>query len=285
MTKFYLPLLGLCLTLLMACSNGDNNQSNTEEKSDDMAQFTDDQSFKDAHEDPKDASVKNLGEMIEFEVADGNMGKAYAIISPEETTKFLFVFHEWWGLNDNIKEEAERLSQELSNVTVMAIDLYDGQVTADRNEAGKIMSGVKEDRAKAIIDGALAFAGPEAEIATVGWCFGGGWSLKASILLEERGIGCVMYYGMPVREKEQLAPLQADVLGLFAEKDGFITPAVVEEFQGAAKEAGKEVEVHQFDADHAFANPSSPRYAQEAAQKANALALNFLKDKLGQSAN
>ena len=280
-----LLLFGLCATLFWACTNSNNNQTDTDQKSDDMSQFAEDKSFKDAHEDPKEAKVENLGEMIEFNTPDGNTANAYAILAPEETNQFLFVFHEWWGLNDNIKEEAERYAKELGNVSILAVDIYDGKVTADRDEAGKIMQGVSEDRAKAIVNGAIAYAGANAEIATIGWCFGGGWSLKASILAGDQGAGCVMYYGMPTRDKNELAPLKADVLGLFARQDQYITPKVVDEFFTVANMAGKQVSVHQFDADHAFANPSSPRYDELEAQRANTLALGFLKRKLGQAAN
>jgi carboxymethylenebutenolidase len=86
-----------------------------------------------------------------------------------------------------------------------------------------------------------------------------------------------MYYGMPLQKADALAPLKAPILGIFAEKDGWITPQVVANFENLAKATGKSIETHQFDADHAFANPSNPAYKEEAAQKANALALAFLK--------
>ena len=142
------------------------------------------------------------------------------------------------------------------------------------------MQGIQEDRAKAIINGALTYAGDDAKVATIGWCFGGGWSLKSSIIAGDKAAGCVMYYGMPVQEKEAIAPLKADILGIFAENDGWITPEVVTNFETMAKDAGKVITVHQYDADHAFANPSSPRYLKEAAQDANSKALAFLRTKL-----
>ena len=139
---------------------------------------------------------------------------------------------------------------------------------------------VQEERAKAIIQGALAFAGREAKIATVGWCFGGGWSLKAAVQAGKQGEACVLYYGMPVQEKEALAALNAPVLAIFAEQDQWITPEVAENFKNLASEANKSVEIKSYDADHAFANPSSPRYNEQAARDANQAALEFLKANL-----
>lgn len=245
-----------------------------------MAQHVDDPGFKDAHEEPANIDFQGKGEMVEFRTPDGGMGKAYTLRPAETSNKFLFVVHEWWGLNDQVKQEADRLFGELGNVNVMALDLYDGNVTDNPDEAGKLMKAAKPERCEAIIKGALAMAGKDGKVATVGWCFGGGWSLRTSILAGERGAGCVMYYGMPVERADELAPLQADVVGIFAKEDGWINEEVVGKFEALAKATGKQFETHWYDAEHAFANPSSPRYNEAAAQQANAVALKFLKEKL-----
>ena len=104
--------------------------------------------------------------------------------------------------------------------------------------------------------------------------------MRTSILAAERGAGCVMYYGMPVEKAEELAALQVDVLGIFAEQDKWINREVIGKFEALAKATGKKVENHWFVAEHAFANPTSPRYNGAAAQEANALALAFLREKL-----
>lgn len=262
--------LFLSLALLAACSNGGKQQA------DDMADFVEDPEFKDAHDTPREADVAFTGKMIEIPVEGEKPGNAYALMADNNSNKYLLVIHEWWGLNDNIREEAEKLFGELEGVNVLALDLYDGKVATDPNKAGEFMQSVKEERAKAIIEGALAMAGGQAEIATIGWCFGGGWSLKASIMAADRGKACVMYYGMPVQKANELAPIDAPILGIFAEKDGWITPEVAKNFENLAKAAGKSIEIHEFDADHAFANPSNPAYNADAAQQANKLALEFL---------
>jgi carboxymethylenebutenolidase len=262
---------------LFGCSEG--GESTSEVKDAGMEQFADDQEFKDAHETPEEIGYQGKGEMIEFP-AEGQAGLAYGIMTEEPSDKYLLVIHEWWGLNDHIKQEADRLFAELGDVNVLALDLYDGQATADRDEAGKIMNSREEDRLNAIIKGAIAFAGEEAEIGTIGWCFGGGWSLRASILAGEKSNACVMYYGMPVQDAKQLAPLEAPVLGIFAKKDGWINEEVIGNFENLAQATGKDLEVKWYDADHAFANPSSPRYNEAAAQEANQVALDYLREHL-----
>ncbi len=238
--------------------------------------------FVSLHEAPAPFTGKlENGKMISFTTSDGKDGQAYFVRSPKKTNKVLLVFQEWWGLNDYIKQKAEELQKELGNVNVYALDLYDGKVATDPNEAGKIMMTTSEERIRAIIEGAIRHVGPKAKIATIGWCFGGGWSLQASLMAGKQAIGCVMFYGMPEKNIEKLKTLHADVLGLFALQDKNITPAVVDAFQQNMKAAGKHLEVKSYNAVHAFANPSNPKYDKEAAADANARALAFLKKHLG----
>ncbi len=256
--------------------------SNQNDQLEGMEQFVEDESFKEAHDEPKDIDFKGDGDMIEIEVEGGEPAGAYALMTENPSNKYLLVIHEWWGLNDQIKQEADRLFKELGQVNVIALDMYDGKVADNRDDAGKYMQAMKQERGEAIIKGALKMAGADTQIATVGWCFGGGWSLRSSILAGDQGAGCVMYYGMPVMDKTILENLEAEVLGIFAKQDGWITPEVAENFKTTATAIGKKVDIHIFDADHAFANPTSDSYAEEAAQQANELALNFLKSKLAE---
>ena len=236
--------------------------------------------FQAAHETPDAIATPTDGSMMTFPTPDGKTASAYALVPENPDGNFLFVIHEWWGLNDHIKQEAGRLFNSLGDVTVLALDMYDGKVATSQEQAGEFMQAVTEDRANAIIQGALNYAGDEAGIGTVGWCFGGGWSLKASILAGDQGKACVMYYGMPVQEADKLAPIKADILGIFAEKDGWITPEVVSKFESLAKATGENIEIHEYDAVHAFANPSNPKYDKEKADEANAIALKFLQERL-----
>ncbi|PHN04020.1 dienelactone hydrolase family protein [Flavilitoribacter nigricans] len=280
MFKQILFMLLLGSFALVSCNNGGNSDA-TEESSDDMAQFADDEEFKEAHPEPEAIEPPANGEMMTFETPDGKTGSAFAIMPENPNGDFLFVIHEWWGLNDHIKWEAGRLFEGLEGVTVMALDMYDGKVATTQDQAGEFMQAVKEDRAQAIIQGALNYAGPEAGIGTIGWCFGGGWSLRTSIMAGDQGKACVMYYGMPVQEADKLAPIEADILGIFAKQDGWITPEVVNKFESLAKATGESIEIHQYDAAHAFANPSNAEaYNEEATAEANALALNFLQERL-----
>ena len=193
---------------------------------------------------------------------------------------YIFVIHEWWGLNDYIKKESEGLWKDLGNVNVIALDLYDQKIASTREDAAKYMQGVNSDRATAIIKGALLYAGPRAKIYTIGWCFGGGWSLQTSLLARDQAAGCVMYYGMPEKDIEKLRNLHADVLGIFGSKDQWINPKLVNQFAADMQSAHKTLIVKEYDADHAFANPSNPSFDREAKEDAYRRVIAFFKERL-----
>jgi carboxymethylenebutenolidase len=210
-------------------------------------------------------AIDQTGKWVEFDTPDEKGGRGYTIYAENATNKFLFVFHEWWGLNDNIIRESEEWAELFPNVTVIAIDLYDGKVATTREAAAEFMQSADETRIRSIIQGAMEWAGDGAEMATIGWCFGGGWSMQAALMASESAIGCVIYYGMPENDPEKLDALNCKVLGIFAEQDKWINREVVGKYEKAMNESDKAYETFWFDAAHAFANPSNPVFDEEAA--------------------
>ena len=162
-------------------------------------------------------------------------------------------------MNDYIKQEAEKIASETGN-RVIALDLYDKKVAVNRDSAAKYMQGVKNERAQSIIKGAINYVGEKASIATIGWCFGGGWSMQASLLAGKQAKACIIYYGMPENNLEKLSKLNAPVMFVFAQKDEWINKEVVAKFEINMKQAGKDLIVKSYDAHHAFANPSNPHF-------------------------
>jgi carboxymethylenebutenolidase len=237
--------------------------------------------FASLHKDPIYFKIKNpAGTQISFKTPDGQTGGGYEIRNKTKTKNFLFVIHEWYGLNDYIKQEAELLANELENINVIALDLYDGKVAATADSAMKYMSGVKPERLENIIKGAISYAGADAKIYTIGWCFGGMWSLQASILAAKQGAGCVMYYGRPETNVAKLQQLNTDVIGFFGNQDKSITPEKVTEFENNMKAAGKNLTVYRYDAGHGFANPSNPVFNKEARDDAHKKTLEFLRQRI-----
>ncbi|HEX8429048.1 dienelactone hydrolase family protein [Hymenobacter sp.] len=242
-----------------------------------FAMLATNEDFSGGHDAPLPYTYAGEGKAIEFKTPDGRTGKGFEVKSATSSDKYLFVIHEWWGLNDYIKQEVAQYAKDLPGVNIIALDLYDGQVATTPEEAGKYMQSVKTDRAQAIIKGAVQYAGPKAQVASVGWCFGGGWSLQTALLAGKQDVGCVMYYGMPEKDVAKLKTLNTDVLGLFASQDKWINPEVVAQFQKDMAAANKKVTIKSYDADHAFANPSNPKYNKTFGDDAHALSVAYFK--------
>lgn len=246
-----------------------------------FALLTQDKKFVNAHLEPLPFTLQSpVGKDINFKTPDGKEGHAYEIKAKKYSNNYLFVIHEWWGLNDYIKQESEKYYNTLGNVNVIAIDLYDNKVASTRDSAAKYMQSVTKERAEAIIKGVLNYIGTDVDIATVGWCFGGGWSLQASLLAGKSARACIMYYGMPEESQEKLNDLYAPVLMIWPTQDKWINKDVVTKFEATMARAKKDLKVKSYDADHAFANPSNPKYSKEFAEDAFKNSIGFLKKNL-----
>lgn len=221
-----------------------------------------------------------LGKAVTFKAADGSNAMGYEIRSKKKSNKWLFVIQEWWGLNDYIKKESETYYNDLEDVNVIALDLYDGKIAATADSAMKLIQSVKTDRLESIIKGAIAYAGTDAKIYTVGWCFGGMWSLQSTLLAGKQAAGCIMFYGRPENNVEKLKTLNCDVIGFFGNKDRSPSPEVVNKFEADMQAAGKKLIANKYDAGHGFANPSNPVFNKEAAADAHAKAVAFLKERM-----
>jgi carboxymethylenebutenolidase len=221
------------------------------------------------------------GKMIQFKCADGKDANGYVIMADKKTNNWIFVFQEWWGLNDNIKRQSEDLFKDLGNVNVIALDMYDGKLATTPEEAGKFMQEFKQERGDIIVKGALEYAGKNAKVGTIGWCFGGGQSLLASLTAGKQAAACVIYYGMPVDDVEKLKKLNSDVLNIWPTKDKWINKEMMDKFDSNMKAAGKNLTTKPYDADHAFANPSNTgNYNEAAAKDAYSNTLAFFKARL-----
>ncbi|MHB8499658.1 MAG: dienelactone hydrolase family protein [Candidatus Acidiferrales bacterium] len=196
----------------------------------------------------------------------------------------IVVIHEWWGLNDQIKDETRKLAGQ--GYVALAVDLYRGKVATTPEEAHELMRGVPDDRGMRDLEAAYAYLAsrPDVEankIGSVGWYMGGGWSIKLA-MSEPKLAACIVNYGSLPTEASSIANINAPVLGNFGADDRGITPESVRAFDGAMKAAGKSVDVKIYeDAGHAFENPNNKDgYRPQATADAWARMTAFLKKTL-----
>ena len=235
-------------------------------------------SFASMHNAPLQVSAQDLkGKMIKFDVSDGVQANAYYLAPKKKSNKWLIVIQEWWGLNDQIKQEADKYFTDLTDMNVLAIDMYDGKVAATPDSAMKLTREAKPERMTKIIRGAIQQAGADASIYSVGWCFGGMWSLQTAIIGGAKAKGTIMFYGRPETDMEKLKNIQCDIIGFFGNQDRSPSPEMVTAFEKNMEAAGKKLNTYKYDAGHGFANPSNPKFNAEATADAYAKAIAFLK--------
>lgn len=172
----------------------------------------------------------------------------------------LIVIHEWWGLNDWVKEQASKLADQ--GYAALAIDLYRGKVATTPEMAHEIMRGVPEDRAKRDLHAAFEFLASQPNvkkdrIGAIGWCMGGGYALD--VALQEPTLAAdVINYGHLATDPETLKKINAPILGIFGAQDKGITPEDVHKFEETMDKLGKKIDVKIYDdAGHAFENPNN----------------------------
>jgi len=189
----------------------------------------------------------------------------------------VIVIHEWWGLNDNIKQTAEKLAS--YGYVVLAVDLFDGKVATDAQTAMQLTGAFEQGGAIENMNSAVDYLQSNhniQSIGSIGWCFGGAQSLTLGLNNDEID-ATVIYYGRLVTEQESLSSINWPVLGIFAELDQGIPPEKVNEFENALNELEIPNEIHIYqEVDHAFANPTGERYAPQEADDAWQKTLEFL---------
>lgn len=229
-----------------------------------------------------------LGESVEY-----MPGVTGYLSTPEGNGPFpgVILIHEWWGLNDDIKSIADRFAQE--GYAALAVDLYDGESTTERERAGELAGAVRGDVDGAFVnlESALAYLKDQpgvdtSRLASVGWCFGGGWAYQMARNGLDIGAS-VMYYGQ-FDPEDDFAMMKADILGHFGEEDAAIAVDSVREFQAALETTNGMHEVYIYpNVGHGFANQrggDNLAYSEEAAETAWQRTMEFLTNRFNENA-
>ena len=285
--RLALPMVVLAALAAAACSPGEAGSGETDGQRGDYAAEMAEQ-----HEGDRPVAAAAAGgaagdsvraREVVYATVDGGEVTGY-LATPAgaaDTVPGMIVIHEWWGLNDNIRTMARRLAGR--GYQALAVDLYGGRVAASSDSAMKLVRSVDEGAARANLRQAHAFLeerGARA-VGSVGWCFGGGWSLQTALELPGALDAAVIYYGRLVTEPSELEALAMPVQGHFGAEDNSISLEDVRAFEEALDTAGITNEIYVYEgAGHAFANPSGERYVEAAADTAWGRTTRFLAEHL-----
>lgn len=272
--KHYLSRLSTSLllaVLLAGCTPAANNSTNSVPNTNSTQTSTNSAMLD---------SRLNVAIKTEDVVYFGNTKGFFA--SPEKAGSYpgVVMIHEWWGLNDNIKDMARQLAKEGYNV--LAVDLYNGVVAKTPDEARAQTTALDQPKALENLKAALAFLKTKGatKLASFGWCFGGGQSMQLALGSSDLS-ATVIYYGNLVDDETKLRNIKWPVLGIFGDKDQSITPDKVKAFETALNKVGVKNEIHIYPGvGHAFANPSGQSYAPNETKDAWEKTLKFLNQNL-----
>lgn len=169
----------------------------------------------------------------------------------------VILIHEWWGINDHVRDLAGRYARE--GYICVAPDLYRGKTAANTTEASSLMNALALDDGIATIKATVAelngSRGVE-RIGITGYCMGGTFALRSACEIDSLGAAAPFYGDIP--DDGVLAKLKVPTLFIAGSRDGWITPEKVQGLKDAAKKHGLPVEVVSYDADHAFFNDTRP---------------------------
>lgn len=226
--------------------------------------------------------------MVQFTRPDGKTVDGY-LVEPPNTANApgIVVIQEWWGLDDQIKEVANRLAS--AGYRALVPDLYRGKLALEAHEAEHLMNDLNfGDAASQDIRGAVQYlkATGSAKVAVTGFCMGGALTVLSACFVPELD-ATVVWYGNPPAEFVDANNITKPMMGHWSMQDEFFSPASVDELEQKLKLAGVEHEFHRYDAKHAFANPQSDsrglaplQYHPQAAELAWKRSLEFLKKHL-----
>jgi carboxymethylenebutenolidase len=223
-------------------------------------------------------------ETVSYKSGD-EMVSAYLAL-PDGASKHpaVLVIHEYWGLNDWVKEQAQKYAAQ--GYVALAVDLYRGKVAATPDEAHILMRGLPDDRGMRDLEAAFAYLSsrPEvnaAKIGSIGWCMGGSWSIKLAVD-QPKLAACIVNYGWLPSDPALVAKIKAPVEGNFGAEDQGIPPKDVKAFEAAMKADGKIADIKIYDgAGHAFQNPNNkqgyrPEATVDASQRISAFFQKYL---------
>ncbi len=212
------------------------------------------------------------GDFVKYMSGDETVSAYLAVPGGKGPFPGLILIHEWWGLNEWIKKNADDFAGH--GYVSLAVDLYRGKSTSSPEDARILSGSIPRERAIGDLRSAFDYLLSMKEvnqsgIGSIGWCMGGAYSLNAAIIIPDLAM-CVINYGRLVKETEILKKINCPLLGIFGENDQSISASDVKEFGKALNDAGISNKIIIYpDSGHAFMNPANKNlYNRSVAEKA-----------------
>lgn len=224
-----------------------------------------------------------MSSLITFPAQDGSqVSGEIALPAGEGKAPGLVLVQEWWGLNDHIRDLAQRFAA--AGFVTLAPDLYQGKATKDPSEAMALMTALDGQRALADIAAAarhlLAHPRVNGKIGVTGFCMGGAYAFTAATRIPEIS-AAAPFYGIPPAGRADYSKARP-IMAHFAAKDEWATVAGAEAIKKEVEAAGGSMVLHVYDADHAFMNDTRPEvHSPENAKLAWERTITFLHQHLG----
>jgi carboxymethylenebutenolidase len=221
-----------------------------------------------------------MGDMVSFP-ANGRTAEGYLAVPPSGREPGVLVIQEWWGLVDHIKDVTDRFARE--GFVALAPDLYHGEKTKSPDQAGKLLMALNIAETAKDLRGAATYLRSRSEvqpkkIAAVGFCMGGQLALFGATAHPDVIDAVVDFYGIHPKVDPEVSKLSGPVLAHFGRRDKSVNEQTARALVDRIKAAGKTVEVHFYDADHAFLNDQRPEvYDRRSAELAWERTLEFLR--------
>src|SRR5271155_521270 len=219
-------------------------------------------------------------ETVEFKSGTETVSGFLALPDTPGPHGAVIVIHEWWGLNDWVKEQTVKFAD--LGFVALAVDLYRGKTATDPNEAHELMRGLPQDRGVSDLKAAFNYLAARKDvkpdrIGSIGWCMGGGFSIQLAIH-EPKLRACVVNYGALPTDPNDIQQILAPVLGSFGANDRGITPTDVQGFEKTMLGMNRRIDIKIYDgAGHGFENSTNTAgYRPDAAADAWARTLAFL---------
>lgn len=225
-------------------------------------------------------NLDNRANYVQIKTASNQPFNAY-VAGPEDATQAILLIHGWWGLNREVETWANEFA--VAGYRVLAIDLYNQQVTSNPATAKALMQGVKQSEADAKYAAAIkALSANGRKVAIIGRSYGASQALHAASVAKDKASAAIVYYpyGELIADKNMLAEIKAPILGHFARNDFFLTTDKVTQYTSAIKKAGLEMTVNIYEARHGFDAATSSNFDEVAHDLAQQRTDQFLKQYL-----